>query len=333
MHDAAYYLPIVFLALMGISMLLYVVLDGFDLGVGMLFAGSDDAERDRMLATIGPFWDANETWLVLGIGILLIAFPQAHGVILTALYVPVAVMLFGLIARGVAFDFRAKARAAHKRRWDTALCLGSLTASFAQGFMLGQFIGGFEYSALRIAFSGLIGACVCAGYVLIGACWLIIKTEGELQKRAVHWAKRAWWAAGAGILLVSAVTPLVNPRIFAKWFSLPELILLSPIPLATGALFFALRWTLGKLPQPNDAHARWPFAMVIGIIVLCFHGLAYSFFPFIVPEKLTVWQAASAPESLAVILVGVGIVLPMILAYSYFSYHVFRGKAGDLSYD
>lgn len=329
----AEWLPVVFVALMGVAMLLYVVLDGFDLGVGMLFAGSNDSERDRMLATIGPFWDANETWLVLGVGILLIAFPFAHGIILGALYLPVAVMLFGLIARGVAFDFRAKARAEHKRRWDITFCLGSLVASFAQGFMLGQYILGFGYGMAQIAFSALIGLCVIAGYILIGACWLILKTEGALQKRAVRWARRAVWAAAVGVVLVSMATPFMSPRIFDKWFSFPNIIGLAPIPMFTGVLFLGILWLLRRLPLSEDRYAWAPFAMVVGIIVLCFHGLAFSFFPYIVPEQMTVWQAAAAPESLMVILVGVAIVLPMILAYSFFSYRVFSGKATDLNYD
>lgn len=330
---AEFYLPIIFVALMGVSMLLYAVLDGFDLGVGMLFAGSNDSERDRMLATIGPFWDANETWLVLGVGILLIAFPMAHGVILTALYLPVTIMLFGLIARGVAFDFRAKARDEHKRRWDITFCLGSLVASFSQGFMLGQYILGFGYSGVQIAFSALIGVCVCAGYILIGACWLILKTEGPLQKRAVRWARRALWAAAIGVLLVSLVTPFVSPRIFERWFTLPNIIGLMPIPLFTVMLFAAMLWLLKHLPMQEDRFAWAPFAMAIGIVLLCFNGLAYSFFPYIVPERMMVWEAASATESLWVIFIGVAVVLPVILTYNFFSYRVFRGKASDLSYD
>ena len=333
MSGLEFYLPIIFVGLMGLSMLLYAVLDGFDLGVGMLFAGSNDSERDRMLATIGPFWDANETWLVLGVGILLIAFPMAHGVILTALYLPVTIMLFGLIARGVAFDFRAKARAEHKRRWDITFCLGSLVASFAQGFMLGQYIIGFGYTPLQTAFSALIGACVCAGYILIGACWLILKTEGPLQKRAVRWARRALWAAVVGVLLVSLATPLVSPRIFERWFTLPNIIGLMPIPIFTALLCAGLFWLLNRLPMAEDRYAWTPFAMVVGIIILCFNGLAYSFFPYIVPERMTVWEAASATESLLVIFVGVAVVLPVILTYNFFSYRVFRGKASDLSYD
>lgn len=333
MSGAEFYLPILFMGFMGLSMLLYVVLDGFDLGVGMLFAGSNDAERDQMMGSIGPFWDANETWLVLGIGILLIAFPLAHGMILGALYLPVTIMLFGLIARGVAFDFRAKARTEHKRRWDITFCLGSLVASFAQGFMLGQYITGFGYGLAHAAFSALIGACVCAGYILIGACWLIIKTEGKLQKRAVRWAQRALYYSAVGVVLVSAATPFVSPRVFEKWFAFPNILLLAPIPAITAGLFFAMRHVLKQLPKPDDAGANWPFAMTVGIIVLCFHGLAFSFFPYIVPEKITVWQAASATESLWVIFAGVAVVLPMILAYTYFSYHVFRGKVRTLTYD
>lgn len=333
MTGAEYYLPVVFVGLMGLSMLLYAILDGYDLGVGMLFAGADDAQRDRMIASIGPFWDANETWLVLGIGILLIAFPVAHGVILGALYLPVTVMLFGLILRGVAFDFRAKAHVEHKRAWDRAFCIGSLVASFSQGFMLGQFIIGFSHSLSGMAFSALIGACVCAAYILIGACWLIYKTEGDMQLRALHWAKRALGYTALGAVLVSAATPLMSPRIFEKWFSFPNIILLAPVPMVTAGLFAGMFVLLRRLPRENDRWAWLPFLLTVAIAVLCFHGLAFSFFPYIVPEQMTIWQAASAVESLWVIFAGAALVLPMILGYTYLTYRVFAGKAGDLRYD
>lgn len=333
MTGAEFYLPIVFMAVMGIAMLAYAVLDGYDLGVGMLFAGADDDERNVMLASIGPFWDANETWLVMGVGVLLIAFPMAHGAILTALYLPVMLMLVGLILRGVAFDFRAKAHAGHKRRWDIAFCIGSLMASFAQGFMLGQYIIGFGYAPEQVLFSMLIGLCVCAGYILIGACWLILKTEGDLQKRAIRWARRAWLGTGVGILLVSASTPLVSPRIFEKWFSLQNMIGLLPIPIITAALFFAMLWVLKRLPFKDDQYAWTPFALVVGMFMLCFNGLAYSFYPYIVPEKMTIWEAASAVESLWVILAGALLVLPMIAGYTFFAYRVFGGKVRELHYD
>jgi len=331
--EASFYLPIIFVGLMGLSMLLYAVLDGFDLGVGMLISRADAAERETMIASIGPFWDANETWLVLGIGILLIAFPLAHGIILQALYLPVMIMLLGLIMRGVAFDFRAKARAEHKERWDRTFCIGSAVASIAQGFMLGQFIIGFSYSAIGIAFSFLIGFSVCMGYMLIGSGWLIWKTEGNLQLRAIRWARRALRGTGVGIVAVSMATPILSPDIFHKWFSFPNIIGLAPIPLMTVALFVAMEVLLKRLPRKDDHWSWLPFALTAGMYVLCFNGLAFSFFPMIVPGQMTIWQGASAPEALWVILFGVILVLPMILGYTYFSYRVFSGKVRDLRYD
>lgn len=333
MTGAEFYLPVVFMVVMGLAMLLYAVLDGYDLGVGMLFAGSDDEERNVMLASIGPFWDANETWLVMGVGVLLIAFPMAHGVIMTALYLPVMVMLVGLILRGVAFDFRAKANAKDKRSWDRAFCIGSLMASFSQGYMLGQYIIGFGNGLSDIAFSALIGLCVCAGYLLIGACWLILKTEGDLQKRAVRWARRAWLGTGVGMLVVSVTTPLMNPRIFEKWFKLENLIGLLPIPFFTTILFFVMLWLLKRMPFTDDRYAWTPFAVTVGMFILCFNGLAYSFFPYIVPEKMTVWEAAAATNSLWFIFAGAALVLPMILGYTVFAYRVFGGKVRELHYD
>ena len=181
-------LPVVFTALMALAMLMYVVLDGYDLGVGILLRGMSDAHQDRMVASIGPFWDANETWLVLGVGLLLVAFPMAHGVILGALYLPVAAMLIGLILRGVAFDFRVKARAAHKPLWNGAFWAGSLLAAFSQGYMLGSYVLGFRSDAVGLGFAVAIGLCLCAGYALLGAGWLVLKAEGELRERALRWA-------------------------------------------------------------------------------------------------------------------------------------------------
>ena len=197
-------LPVVFTALMALAMLLYVVLDGYDLGVGILLRGVPDAEKDRMIASIGPFWDANETWLVLGVGLLLVAFPLAHGVILGALYLPVAAMLIGLILRGVAFDFRVKARAAHKPLWNAAFWSGSVIAAFSQGYMLGSYVLGFRDDAVGVAFAVAIGLALCAGYALLGATWLVIKTEGELHVRALRWARVAVVVAAIGVAAISS---------------------------------------------------------------------------------------------------------------------------------
>ncbi len=330
------WLPVVFLGLMAIAMLAYVVLDGYDLGVGVLLRGEPEADRDRMIAAIGPFWDANETWLVLGVGLLLVAFPIAHGVILGALYAPVALMLAGLILRGVAFEFRVKSAPRHKGRWDTAFFTGSLTAAFAQGVMLGMLVTGFRNGLAETAFSLFIGACLVAGYALLGAGWLIIKTRGELQQRAVRWARRALGLTALGIAAVSVATPLVSQRVFDRWFQLPEIVLLAPIPLATVLLFFVAWRSLSRLPvrlaQGNEYGAWVPFASAVGVFVLAFYGLAYSLFPYLVIDRLTIWDAASAPESLWIILVGALVVMPVILGYSALSYWIFRGKAEALKY-
>ncbi|MFN7782991.1 MAG: cytochrome d ubiquinol oxidase subunit II [Lysobacterales bacterium] len=326
------WLPEIFLALMGLAMLAYVVLDGFDLGVGILLPGGDDAQKDTMIASIGPFWDANETWLVLGVGILLIAFPMAHGVILSSLYLPVTIMLIALILRGVAFDFRVKARAKHKHLWDRSFFAGSALAALSQGFMLGAYILGFEWSVANFAFASLIGVCLLAGYALLGATWLLMKAEGELQRKAVRWAQRALWLTGIGIGAVSVATPMVSARIFEKWFSLPNFILLLQIPLITAALFFIALRSLKRM-RSGDLRSPWqPFVCSVGLFVFAFLGLAYSLFPYLVVDRITIHDAAAAPGSLMIILFGVAITLPAILAYSAYTYRVFWGKATQLRY-
>ncbi|MFK7877469.1 MAG: cytochrome d ubiquinol oxidase subunit II [Paracoccaceae bacterium] len=326
-------LPFIFAVLMGVSILIYVVLDGFDLGVGVLFPFASDDEKDMMVASIGPFWDANETWLVLAVGLLLVAFPSAHGAILTALYLPVAAMLIGLILRGVAFEFRVKAPLPWKRTWNYAFYAGSLLTSLSQGFMLGKYIMGLETAAANWAFAAVTAVFLTVGYSAIGAAWLILKTSGELQRKAVSWAKGGIWGLVLGMLAVSMASPLVSDRIWAKWFSIPEIFLLAPLPLISIALVVILWVSLRHLPTPSDAWAWVPFAATIALFVLAFFGLAYSFYPYVVPEKLTIYEAASAPESLFIILVGTCFVLPMILGYTALAYAVFRGKAQHLTYD
>jgi len=328
------WLPVVFAALMAVSILAYVVLDGFDLGVGILLPNvAEEADRDRMIAAIGPFWDANETWLVLGVGLLLVAFPAAHGIILTELYLAVAVMLVALTLRGVAFEFRAKAEDAdRKRRWDRAFVAGSLAAALSQGWMLGRYVLGFAGGAAPLAFAAMAAVGLAIAYGFIGAAWLIWRTEGDLQRRAIAWARLAIWPMGLGILLVSAVTPLVSERIFERWFALPEMLLLAPLPVATAALLLGLASLLRHMPLPEDALRRLPFWGAVALFVLFFAGLAWSFFPYVVPERLTIWQAASAPESLTIILIGAMFVLPVILAYTVLAWRVFGGKARELTY-
>lgn len=331
--DPAIWLPLAFAALMGLAILVYVMLDGYDLGVGLLFPFAEPAERDRMVASIGPFWDANETWLVLAVGLLLVAFPLAHGAILTALYLPVAIMLIGLILRGVSFEFRVKAPAPHKWAWNTAFWAGSLMTSLSQGWMLGAYVMGLQSGLAATAFAALCAVLMTVGYSLIGATWLILKTDGALQRKAVAWARDGIWGAGAAILAISAATPLVSPRIWDRWLSVPEIFLLAPLPLMSAALLLVLFVALRRLPTADDSFAWLPFAATLGLVALAFIGLAYSFFPYVVPDRLTIFEAAAAPESLAIILVGVLIVVPVIVAYSALAYWVFRGKATDLRYD
>lgn len=330
--DPTIWLPLVFAGLMGLSILIYVVLDGFDLGVGALLPFATPDEKDRMVASIGPFWDANETWLVLAVGLLLVAFPAAHGTILTALYLPVAILMIALIMRGVAFEFRAKTTGRRHRQWNWVFFTGSTASAASQGYMLGLYIMGLERTPATIGFALVCAFALTAAYAFIGACWLILKTEGELQLKAVHWARRTLYAVVAGFGLISLVTPLVSPRIFEKWFSVPEILLLAPLPLGAMLLTVILWLLLRRLPLVDDQLSWAPFTCAAGLFILAFAGLAYSFYPYVVPEKMTIYEAASAPESLIIILFGAIFVLPAIIGYTIIAYTVFRGKAVKLSY-
>jgi cytochrome bd ubiquinol oxidase subunit II len=329
--DAA--LPLTFLVLMSLAMLIYVVLDGYDLGVGLLAALASNEEQETMISSIGPFWDANETWLVLGVGLLLVAFPLAHGQILGALYVPVAIMLVGLILRGVAYEFRSKAEIDHQPLWNHAFWVGSLLASLAQGYMLGSHVLGYRNDVIGILFAALIAVSLCAGYGLLGATWLLMKTEGALKLRAAAWAYRALWLTGFGIAAVSLATPYANANIFAKWFALPNLFLLAPIPLLTAAAFFFCETNLRRIRHGAAGRDGRPFAAAVGLYLLAFIGLAYSLFPYLVGDRITYIDAASAPASLRFMLGGVLIAMPMIMLYTIYVYRVFWGRSEPLHYD
>ena len=318
-------LILVFTALMGGAILAYVVLDGYDLGVGMLMPAADRDQQQLMVNSIGPFWDANETWLVLGIGLLLVAFPAAHGVVLGALYLPVAAMLVGLMLRGVAFEFRIKAEGWHRELWNWLFWAGSFIASFAQGLMLGRYITGFASGFGYWLFALVVGGAVCGGYVLLGSTWLVLKSDGELQRKAILWARWGLMWVALAVVLVSIATPLASETVRQRWFSFPNMIFVSPLPIATFAAGLWIWFSLGK--------SDWkPFAGAVAIYVLSFAGLAYSLFPYVVMDRLTIWEAAAHPSALRFLLVGTAIVLPFILGYTLYVYRVFRGKAkgGDI---
>ncbi len=324
-------LPLIFAVLMGAAVLLYVVLDGYDLGVGMLMPAATPAEQAVMVAAIGPFWDANETWIVLGIGILLIAFPIAHGEILGALYLPAAVMLIGLMLRGVAFELRVKAVDWHRELWNWLFWFGSFLASFAQGMMLGHYVTGFESGFLYLLFALLTGAALCGGYVLLGATWLVMKTDGELQKKALAWTRWGLMWVALGVALVSLATPLISATVLEKWFASFPFVPRSPwvtlLPLATLAAVWWVWRATGRLKNDAGAPDWTAFTGAISIFALAFAGLAYSLFPFVVMDRITIWQAASHPSALRMSLIGVLIVLPFLVGYTIFAHRVFRGKA------
>lgn len=328
-----FWLPLFFASAMGLALLIYVILDGYDLGIGLLLPFATEAEKDQMIASIGPFWDANETWIVLGVGILLIAFPKAHGDILTAMYIPVTVMLMGLMMRGIAFDFRAKAVADHKQMWNAIFSGGSLVMATAQGWMLGTYITGLDETAVSSLFSILIAITLPALYILLGAAWLLIKTEGDLFTKALGWAKNAILPMGLALLLVSIATPLVSQTIADKWFSYPEGLKLIPIPLLSTAIYTSLLWLL--FDQKVLRHGReWLlFAGLIALCVLAALGLAYSILPDIIIGRMTIWDSASSTDSLLFTFWGTAIVLPAIIIYTFFVYRIFRGKITTLSYE
>ena len=328
-----YWLPVFYMAAMGLALLVYVILDGYDLGIGMLLPLAEESEKDVMVASIGPFWDANETWIVLGVGILLIAFPIAHGIVLTHLYLPVTIMLMGLILRGVAFDLRVKAGDHRRTLWNRAFFIGSTVAACAQGWMLGSYITGLEDSTLSLVFSVLTAATLPALYLVLGCGWLLIKTEGRLLDRAIGWARAAVWPMGLGLLVVSIATPIVSQTIADKWFSLPNFLWLAPIPVITSLLYLGLLLMLRRDELLQGSRNWLPFAAVILICLMAGLGLAYSLFADIVMNRMTIWEASASVKSLQFTLVGVVITLPAILVYTLFVYRVFRGKATTLSYD
>jgi cytochrome bd ubiquinol oxidase subunit II len=327
----------VWTAILAIAVFFYVMLDGFDLGVGILYGGAPNTEaRNLMMNTIAPVWDGNETWLILGGMGLLAAFPTAFAIIIPAVYFPIAIMLLALIFRGVAFEFRYR-DSPHRSFWDHGFAYGSVIATFAQGIVLGAFIQGFQTDGAQFTgasldcftpFSLVTGVCLVFGYALLGAGWLVLKTEDPLHAWARRRGRFALGGVCVAILVVSVWTPLMEPRIAARWFTWPDSLPLAPVPIICALLAWGA-WR--ALSRPSAAGG--PFACTIGLFAMSYLGIAISLFPMIVPYRLTLWQAASPLSTQAFLLVGTLFLLPVILMYSGWSYWVFRGKVrADMGY-
>jgi cytochrome d ubiquinol oxidase subunit II len=327
----------VWTCILGIGVFLYVLLDGFDLGVGILYGQAPDREsRDLMMNSVAPVWDGNETWLVLGGLGLLGAFPIAYVIIIPAVYFPIVIMLLALIFRGVAFEFRYR-DSPHRGFWDYGFAYGSLIATFAQGIVLGSFIQGFQTDGRAFTggsldcftpFSLATGICLVFGYSLLGAGWLVLKTEGALQTWARQRGRFALGGVCVAVLVVSIWTPLMEADIARRWFAWPNIVLLAPVPIVT-ALIALAEWRVLLRASANAG----PFAGAVALFAMSYIGITISLWPMIVPYRLTLWQAASDPSTQAFLLVGTLFLLPVILVYSGWSYWVFRGKVrADVGY-
>ncbi|MGT8856460.1 cytochrome d ubiquinol oxidase subunit II [Enterobacter sp. 186315] len=324
-------LSIIWFVIIVFATLMYIVMDGFDLGIGILFPAVRDADdRDVMVNSVAPVWDGNETWLVLGGAALFGAFPLAYAVIIDALTIPLTLMLIGLIFRGVAFEFRFKATPAHRPFWDKAFIGGSILATFTQGVTVGAVLNGFSVTGRAYSggpfdwltpFSLFCGAGLVVAYALLGATWLVMKSENALQQRMRQVSKRLLVALLAIIAAISAWTPLAHSAIAERWFTLPNLFFLLPVPVLVVVLSL-LQWR--SLNNP-DSH-NLPFVLTLGLIFLGFSGLGISIWPHIIPPSITLWQAAAPAQSQGFMLVGALAIVPVILVYTFWSYYVFRGK-------
>jgi len=327
------WLPVFFVTIMGFALLMYTILDGYDLGIGMLLPFAEEHEKDQMIATIGPFWDANETWIVLGVGVLLMAFPHAHGVVLTSLYLPVAVMLIGLTLRGVAFDFRVKAKTQYKTTWNHLFFIGSLSASMAQGWMLGRYVMGLNDSGISLLFSVIIALLLPVLYLMLGCGWLLVKGEGELYNKAARWAKKLILPLGLSFFIISIATPIASDSIAARWFSFPHILVLLPIPIISMIAYGVILRVLTNEKLLAADYGWLVFVSLITLCIMCALGLGYSIYPYVIIGEMTIWEAAASRDSLMFAFYGTIIAVPGIFLYTVFIYRVFSGKTTELSYE
>lgn len=328
-------LPMFFAFIIAFAILAYVVMDGFDLGIGILFPLLPvGRERDSAINSVAPVWDGNETWLVMGGGGLLAAFPLAYGMILSALYAPIIAMLLALVFRGVAFEFRWR-DPRHRALWDVAFSGGSIVAALAQGITLGALLQGIAVQNRTYAggwfdwltpFSLLVGVSLLCGYALLGSTWLVMKSEGSLQERCYRLAFRLAIATVVAMAAVSAATPFLRDAYWLRWFAWPQVLFAAQVPLLVAIVTFVLFWSLRR------GHHYTPFLMALALFGLGLAGLGISLYPYVVPPSVSIWDAAAPHDSLAFMLPGVLIMVPIILAYTGYSYWVFRGKTGHEGY-
>lgn len=325
-------LPLIFFLLLGLIVLVYVVLDGFDLGIGILFPfTSDEKERDVMMNSIAPVWDGNETWLVFGGAMLYGAFPKVYGLLLPVLYMPIMLMLIGLIFRGVSFEFRFKAKKS-KPIWNWSFAISSVVATFFQGVILGAFVQGFSMEGASLSpakltwltpFSLCTGVALICGYALLGASWMIIKSKGLLQTKMIHYARGLLVLVSMFLIFVSIWTPLHSREIFERWYTFPNIVYLSPLPLIAVFCIYKIWQNLNKKSEYK------PFYYTIIVFLCAYLGIGVSVYPYLIPNKITIWQAAAPDSTLMFILIGVAVMLPILLAYTLYAYHLFKGKASE----
>jgi cytochrome d ubiquinol oxidase subunit II len=328
-------LTLIWAGLIAFAVFAYVVMDGFDLGIGILFPLlKRGAERDTAMNSVAPVWDGNETWLVLGGGGLFGAFPLAYSILMPAVYAPLIAMLLGLVFRGVAFEYRWRTERA-KWVWDLAFCGGSALAAFAQGVVLGAIVQGVTVQGRAYGggswdwltpFSVLTGASVVAGYALLGAAWLILKTEGALLDRAFALAWRAGAATVLAIAAVSMATPFLKAAYWRRWLAFPNILATAEVPILVAIVTAALVLSLRRRKE------RWPLPLALALFALGYGGLAISLFPYLVPNSVTIWEASAPASSQAFMLVGASVLIPVILAYTGYAYWVFRGKVDAAGY-
>ena len=325
-------LPFIFAGLLAFIVIMYVVLDGFDLGIGILFPFTNsERERDRMMNSIAPVWDVNETWLVFGGAMLYGAFPMVYGCLLPILYMPIMLMLIALIFRGVSFEFRFKADTT-KMLWNWSFAISSIAAAFLQGVILGAFVQGFPVNkaALTVSnipwltpFSLCTGIALVCGYALLGATWMIMRSEGALQQKMISHAKGTLVLVSIFLVFVSIWTPLHSNEIYNRWYSFPNVLLLAPLPIITAVMVF-LTWR-----SLNHSIEIMPFVFSIVIFLCSYSGIAISVYPYLIPHQISFWEAAAPNSTLKFILVGVIIMLPILLAYTFYAYHIFWGKSDE----